>query len=71
MADVYDFRKSAEKLGRKPEAPAVRECPEAEEAALEPPGVFSRVDSTGLGAVHELKDVTVIESLEPPDLEIE
>jgi len=84
MADVYDFRESAEKLGRSPKTPEPA-APQADDVryaglaefeeiyGLIPPSVFGAVDSNGLGAVHEIKEVTTIRSLEPepPEMEME
>ena len=64
MAEVYDFRESARKLGREPEAP-----PKVEEVARQPPAVFVYVDSNEIGAFHELKSVEVREP-DVPELEM-
>ncbi len=71
MADVYDFRESAKKLGRNPGFEPPPDAEAAPVVAMQPPAVFSRVLSTAMGACKTLVEVKVIaRAQEPPDVDI-
>ncbi|MDR3620466.1 MAG: hypothetical protein P4L85_14035 [Paludisphaera borealis] len=75
MADVYDFQKSAEKLGKAPEQSKAEELTYSPLSSfyamcgVQPPAVFDTVDSTAMGACHEITSVET-RAPEPPEPEI-